>query len=259
MSDSDLIPDETAPAASAPQAPRKPKKKSMLKDPVVLWLSIFAAGLVIVYFITVASALLMGVLGSSEPKSKAERDLQVTAIKTQTSPKDTAAWRQYVLALIADRQFTKAQNVIDQAKVLKATGTEDMLLAQAELYYAKKDYTQAIKTAEEVRAKLQKTLEEAQGMKGAPQGMVVNDNSWQALLLIGEAHVQLKDNEAALKAFDEYLAEFKTSSDVFVRRGDLRAEMGDKAGAEADYREALRYIPNDAAALAGLKQIGVQQ
>jgi beta-phosphoglucomutase-like phosphatase (HAD superfamily) len=61
------------------------------------------------------------------------------------------------------------------------------------------------------------------------------------------------------QTFDEYLEERPTAADILVRRGYLRIENGDTKGAEADFRSALKFLPNDPAALDGLKQIGVEE
>lgn len=261
MSESDLIPDETAQPAPVVQAPRTGKKKSIFQDPVVRWLSVVAAALVVLYLATIAGALFMGVLGGTEPKTRVERDLQFYEASAMRSPEDSSVWRQYVLALIADKQYTKAQNVVDKAsKAIDQTATQDILIAQAQLHFAKKDYKKTITTADEVRKKLTTYYEAAKKKKGSPEfmGKEIHDNFWQALLVKAEAQGLAGDTDAALASFDEYLEQHKTAADIFVRRAELRAKAGDKEGAAADYKQALIYLPEDKAALEGLKKIGAQ-
>jgi hypothetical protein len=50
-----------------------------------------------------------------------------------------------------------------------------------------------------------------------------------------------------------------TASDVFVDRGYAKIELKDNAGAEKDFRTALRFVPYDQQAKDGLKKIGVAQ
>ena len=73
-----------------------------------------------------------------------------------------------------------------------------------------------------------------------------------------EALAALGKTKEAIKALDLYLKEKanSTDADVLIRRAALKAQIGDKAGAKADYQTALKYLPNDPTALAGLKQIG---
>jgi len=265
MSESDLIPDESPQAQSAPPAQAKGakrKKKSIFADPVVRTLAIVASGLVILYIATVAGALVMGVLGSSEPKSKLERDLQNYETAAMAAPKDSGVWSLYIGALIADRQFSKAQDVIDKSsKVVDQAVTQDILAAQAELHYAKKDYPAAIKTADEVRKKLKTSYDKALEKNDSPEslGREINANYWRVLFLKAQSQVALGQKDAALKSLDEYLKENATEADVFVYRGTMRVEAGDKKGAEADFKQALKFIPDDKAALEGLKTIGAQQ
>jgi Flp pilus assembly protein TadD len=56
-----------------------------------------------------------------------------------------------------------------------------------------------------------------------------------------------------------YIAKHASAADILVDRGNAKIGMGDKAGAEKDFREALRYVPYDEEAKAGLKKIGVAQ
>ncbi len=106
----------------------------------------------------------------------------------------------------------------------------------------KKYYAQAVKKRDSAE------------MKGEP----INENFWTALLIKAESQVELGDTKAALKSLDEYIEGKPTAADVLVRRADLLAETGDKKGAERDYRAALKFIPDDEAALAGLEKIGAE-
>ena len=74
-----------------------------------------------------------------------------------------------------------------------------------------------------------------------------------------QALVELGRWKDAVAAFDIYIRENRTASDILIDRGNAKAELKDKAGAEKDFREALRYVPYDEEAKAGLKRIGVAQ
>jgi len=263
MSESNLIPDESAQPQQAVAAPRTVKKrKSIFKDPVVRVLSVVAGGLVVLYLATVVAALLMGILGSTEPKTMVERNLQFYEGKAMRTPNDPAVWRGYVLSLIAAKQHSKAQDVIDKAtKAIDQKASQDILTAQAELYYAQKDYKKAITTADQVQKKLDVYYEAAKKKTGSPEftGKEISENYWQALLVKAESQAELGQTDAALKSFDAYLKQYKTAADVFVRRGNLRADAGDKEGAEKDFKQALVYLPEDRGALEGLEKIGAKQ
>ena len=59
--------------------------------------------------------------------------------------------------------------------------------------------------------------------------------------------------------FDVYLKEQPTAADVLVKRGTTKVEVGDEKGAEADFRAALKFIPDYQPALDGLEQIGASK
>ena len=59
--------------------------------------------------------------------------------------------------------------------------------------------------------------------------------------------------------FDLYLNAHRTASDILIDRGNAKIQLKDKKGAEADFRAALKYVPYDEQAKAGLKKIGAAQ
>ena len=80
-----------------------------------------------------------------------------------------------------------------------------------------------------------------------------------AALAKAEALVASQDYAGGIKAFDAYLEQEPTGSDVLVMRAQAKVKAGDTTGAEADYRAALRFVPDYKPALDGLKQIGAAQ
>ena len=55
---------------------------------------------------------------------------------------------------------------------------------------------------------------------------------------------------------DAYIAENPQAADILVDRGEAKIELKDNAGAEADFRAALKFVPDDKRAIAGLAKIG---
>ena len=80
-----------------------------------------------------------------------------------------------------------------------------------------------------------------------------------AALAKAAALITTKDYAGAIKVYDIYLADQPVDSDVLVQRATAKIQVGDKKGAEADFRAALKYIPDYQPALDGLKQIGATQ
>jgi tetratricopeptide (TPR) repeat protein len=241
---------------------RPPGRSSIFADPVVRVMAVFVVLLVVLYLVTVLSALLMGILNPTEPRTRGERDIRFYEMLAAQSPKDTGLWKRYINALMTTKQYLKAQDVIDRASAsVDQTATQDFLTAQAELYLATKKYDQAIKTSDQVRTKLKAFHDASKQTPGTAEakGEEINENYWRVLLVKAEAQVAVGNEKAAVEALDTYIKEKPTAADALVRRGLLRIELGDKAGAEADFRAALTYVPDDPAALDGLKKIGVTQ
>jgi len=262
MPDSHETPTESADqtATATPQPARK--KASIFRDPVVRGLSIFAAILVIFYLITVVSALTLGVLSPQEPRTSTERAVMFYEASVVQTPNDAALWKKYINALMAGKQYLKAQEVIDRAKKgVDQTKTQDITAAQAELYLATEKYDQAIKTADDARTKIKaaydKGLEDPTSAESVGSGLP--ENYWILLFVKSEAQAEKGDVKGAIKTLDVYIKEKPTAADALVRRGLLKADVGDTKGAESDFRAALEFIPDDPAALAGLKKIGVEE
>lgn len=251
------------PAEQSVSQPARPRKRpSIFRDPVVRWMAIVAIGLVILYMVMVLSMLVMGILSPREPRTRAERDIRYYETLTAQNPKDTDQWKQYIRTLIASKQYLKAQAMIDRAtKSVDQKATQDIAAVQVELLYEQGKYKEAIKASDALRKKLKAFYDESEKIPGTAEakGQEINDNYWTTLIVKSSAQEALGDKKGAAKTLDEYIKERPTAADVLVKRGLIRAALGDKKGAESDFRAALKYIPNDPAALDGLKQIGVEQ
>jgi len=174
-------------------------------------------------------------------------------------------WVAYISALIDDGQYGQAQRYIDRGKkLLEAQDVSaDMVLMQASLDIAQGDNDAALKNAEQAMKTIKATHDKAakkQKKTGQPTeaSVQLHDNYYELLLLKAEVFEAKKDWKKALAAYDEYLKEKPTAASIAVMRGAVKEKLGDKKGAEADYRAAIAFIPDDPAALAGLKRIGAE-
>ena len=116
MSDMDNTESQLAPEPQGAPSAVRPKRASMLDDPVVRSLVLFSFAIVIVFIVTVLAALMMGEFSPKEPRTRAERDLAIYEQQAMTSPRDTTVWRNYINALIDNKQYSKAQTIIDRVK-----------------------------------------------------------------------------------------------------------------------------------------------
>jgi tetratricopeptide (TPR) repeat protein len=139
----------------------------------------------------------------------------------------------------------------------------DLDLAEARLLREETRYADAVEAAGKAMKGYQAEYDAAvaRGAAGATPAVkpALEAGYYEAALVKAYAYVDLRRFSDAVPMFDLYIKQFPTASDILVDRGNAKADMKDKAGAEKDFREALRYVPYDEEAKAGLKRIGVAQ
>lgn len=238
------------------------RRSSAFDDPMVRTLSWVLVIIVLLFLTTIVAALMLGVIGSDKPRTSRERDLQTYEFQTSQGSTDAFVWKAYVGALVDSGQLQKAQQVIDRGlQVIDNKPGADLTFAQAQVYYSGKKYQDAVDAATGGMAALQAWHDTQKNIDGTPQqkGEPVSDNYWGMLYIRALSYRELGDNDKALADFDTYLDEKAGASDVYVMRGDIRLEMGDREGAEEDYRRALTHLPDYQPALDGLEELGVDQ
>jgi len=238
-----------------------PTRRGIFQDPVVRTMTYVAVGLVVVFVATVVGALATGVISSTGPRTRAEKEVAVSGAAVLQGSKDPAVWGDYISALIASGQLSRAGDVIAQGKAsIDDSATAELTLGEARLASAHGDYKQAIELADKAMKRLEsvhKTALAAGGLtsKGAVIGGLP-DNYYNATLLKAYAYQDMSSWSEAIKQFDAYIAHEAGAADILVDRANAKIKAGDKAGAEKDFRTALKYIPDSTEALAGLKSIG---
>jgi len=238
------------------------KRVSIFRDPVVRALAWGAAGLITLYLVTVVAALVMGVIGDSTPRTMAEKYERVYEAAVLENPADIYSWEQYIDALIQTEQTLAAEDAIERAlESVEESATQSISARKARLLVDTGEFEDAIALIDSIRVNLERYYEEAKKQPDSDEskGAGIAEAYWDVLILKAEAQVALGDKQAAIETYDVYLEEKSGAADVLVRRGLLKADVGDTTGAEADFRAALRYIPDDQPALDGLKQIGVEE
>jgi tetratricopeptide (TPR) repeat protein len=231
-------------------------------DPVVRTLILAIFGVLILFLVAIVSAMLFGFLRPPlAPRTLLERELTTYGEDVAKGTADAKTWANYVAALIDAGQLSKAKTTLAAALASAKTDTSYILVQQARLQFSSGDYAACVKSCDAALAAAeseQKARLDALKAKGIRQP-AANElpASWlEAAHLKGDTLALMNDVPAALKAYDRYLEVSPRDSDMLVARGLLRAKSGDKAGAEKDFREALKYIPGYQPALDGLKQIG---
>ncbi|MDP2232725.1 MAG: hypothetical protein Q8K89_03745 [Actinomycetota bacterium] len=259
MRDARVDVDETPPTDVAPRGARK--RPSMLKDPAVMRMTYIAIGLVILFLVSVMGVLLSGVTSPSGPRTLAEREAAVSGEAVQAGSNDPAVWGQYIAALIASGQNTRARDVIEQGREsIDDSATAEFTLGEARLYAARKDHDKVLEAADAGMAQIQKAWDAAVSSGGTKAQAAkldgLHDNYYVLALLKAESSAELGDWAKAIEQYDLYIVRNPGAADILIDRADAKIETGDTTGAEADFRKALEFIPDNPEARAGLEKIG---
>lgn len=239
-------------------------KKSIFDDLVVRKMAFAAVGILILFLVTVVSALLTGVLQPGGPRTALEREIVTSGAAIRAGTSDTSVWALHISALIVDGQLGRAEDVLATAQAsLDDSATADLVLSEARLARAQGRYEGALEAAERARTQLREHHESLLAQEGPIANAALQEglhpNYHAAVLVKAEVYRDLEDWEKLLEQYDIYIEANTGAADVLVDRGNLRLEMGDESGAEADFNEALRFYPNFAEALDGLDRIGSPQ
>lgn len=246
------------------------RRPSMWDDRRVRMLATVAAVIAILYLATIVSLLYYGFLGGNAgPRSSLERDVMVaeSIVRSEEASATAEQWQDYVSALIADSQYATAQRVISEVnanQLVDQSRGANMLFCTARLQHAQGQPEQAIDTFAQVmevtdeafRAELERPDD------GTPNWAVAtgrHGNYYTSALAKAAIHEELEQWDEGIAMLDIFLESNPLAAGVIADRGRLKARSGDIAGAEADYREALRYVPDLEDARQGLRDIGVDE
>ncbi|NTU70912.1 MAG: tetratricopeptide repeat protein [Coriobacteriia bacterium] len=246
-------------ASEKPAAPRS--KPSMMADPAVKFMTFAAFGISVLMLLIGIGVLLSGVASPTGPRTLDEKELAVTGEAVRDGKADPGMWGKYIAALIANERYTQAQTVLDRFKASVDTSlTGDAALAEARLAYAREDYKKVIVVANASQKVIRVDWDKRMGLGGMTRAEAFSDGlgeNWYAMALVkADAYRAQGDWKNAVKEYDTYIKEFPTAADILVDRGLAKIEAGDKKGAAADFKKALKFIPSDKEALAGLEKIG---
>lgn len=244
------------------------KRRSMWEDRVVRSMAFWAGTLVIVLLSAVLSALYFGLIGGSPaPRTALQRELMAWESVTRTLDDAATAdqWQSFVLTLISDSQYQRAQAVITQVNAqskIDQTRGANMLYCTAVLQSARGRDDEALKTFGQVMGRTQIEYEKELASKDdvSPnwaKAVGLHDNHYFSALERAKILRGQKKWKEAVEMLDVYLKDRPQEAGVFVDRAYLKVQLGDIAGAESDYREALRFVPDFPEALEGLQEIGV--
>ena len=252
----------------APELPPEPpeelpqaSRQGMLADPVVRIMVYVSIALVIAYLAAAVGVLGTGVARKTSPRTLAEKEIMMAS--SQLTPQTAGdAWAPYINALIDAGDKTGARVALRRARSSATAGlpVPDLDFTEARLLRLGGDYEEAAALAEKAmkgyKAQLDAIIASSESSSTA---VALDDGYYSAALLRAYALREVGRWKDVIAMFDVYIKKNPTAADILVDRGNAKISAKDKAGAEKDFRAALRFVPYDEQAKAGLKKIGAEQ
>lgn len=195
-----------------------------------------------------AVALLLGVVAAvlvfsgnlftNEPKTDAERDYQLLVEGLEKDPKNPT-----ILISLAEAEYElgKEQEAFEHAKA-------SITFAKKMPGYRMRYATLLVRSEKLKDARAQVEAEIALKTKGDAE----------PFFLIAQIDREEKKYDDAIQSMESALKIAPTAADMRVVYGDILAEAGKKKDAVNQYKFALRFLPGDPRAVAGLKKLGVE-
>lgn len=218
-------------------AVRKPKVKRVISpEQAMPWI---LAGVAVLLVGIIAVLLASEGVFDSQPKSDVERDYQLLLDGLQKNPDDPS-----ILMTLAEVEYDlgkKADAMMHAERAFRAAKDPEGYGARlAALYVRDGQLTKA-------KAALEGELKTGDGT-----------NDGEAYFLLGQVERELGRLDAAIKALEKAVMLMPVSADVRIVYGEVLEEAGKKKDAIEQFQAALKFVPGNDRALAGLKRLGVK-
>jgi tetratricopeptide (TPR) repeat protein len=236
------------------------KRPPLWRDPVATTL-VFAIALAIIGALLVAVfAILNGTIRLNDaPPATLDQALKVRAEDSVKTNKDAESYADLIIAQVDQGDIPGAQVTLQEAegKDLDVTATQALEYAKAYIYKSSGRTDDAIKLYQTIMDDLKKAydLKKAEGgdMNWALAYGLPSNYYMSASQLANYYHDD-KDYDNEIKYLNIFLEGNPTDATALIDRGNAYLEKGNKEQAKQDFQNALKYIPNDADATAGLKK-----
>jgi len=232
-------------------------------DPYIRTLFGIAALVVIGALLTVIFAYLHGVIRLDDSQATNIEEFTVISSVAYADEEGTVgALSQLAIAQIDAGQYIDAERTIQEAFAL---GTPDeernqgALFASAVLAHNQGDHEQAIELYEEVMDRLftdWTRVYESEEDPNWARAFGLHENYYESAVALSFLYAERGDYDDQIQMLDVAMVGMPTNADLFLWRGQAKLAQGDNAGAIEDFNEALRFIPDDEAALQGLEEAG---
>lgn len=225
------------------------------QDPMVTWMLAVILGIIIVLLGTTAALVLyLGSLNRA-PRTAVERDVATWETAIHERPSDTNAWASLAYAYAEADRFDDALRIVSEAQ--KRTKESSLVLVRADVLRMAGRYSEATDDYDEAEKVITAALDETKRRRAKigveaelpDEGLTrVYSGRAQCAYELGEVDKAISDLEKALETAPQ-------QATLWVTLGDYYSETGKNKEAVAAYREALKYVPDYAEALAGLEKV----
>lgn len=233
-------------------------------DPLAKRMLVTVLVLVVLILTVLFYALFAGAINPPAPRTATEYAYNRAQAMIDQEPGNGLWWSDYIRLLVAEKRYGDAERAIKDAREAVTEATiMHVNNAELQLLMAREQYQEVIDRSTEF-LKYDAEYRYQQDIDAAQRGITLSPESRRAqnkvtietLGVRAQASVQLKDYEDAIGALTTALKADPRASDVYAFRGDVHVLAGDDAAAEADYREALKYLPDYQPAIDGLAALG---
>lgn len=232
-------------------------------DSLTRWMLIGAGFMLLAVIGLVAYALASGVFTNTAPRTAAEYQLAATAEAIAKSPGSGTPYAQRAETLYKLGRVSDAFEVLDAGEAAVGEKTPDILFvlrARAMLLNQEERFADAEEVgnrAMDLNDAYVKQQIEANTAKGLVSGVGTVDQraGVDIALQLAAALAAQEKWEEAVTAYSYALAWEPAAGDILTLRGWAYVSMSADASATLDFNEALRFLPNDPSALAGLAEI----
>jgi len=241
----------------------KEAKGSTGNDSYIRTLFGIAALVIIGALLTVVFAIVSGVLNFDQNRVTTIEEFVVASSIAYADFEQTAgAFSQLAIAQIDNGMYLQAEETIQAAFDLESPDEERNqapLFASAILAERLGQRDVAIERYEEVMSKLRYDFERVYASDMEPnwaQAWGLHENYFDSAIALAFLYRDRGDYEKQIEMLTVGIEGRPTIADLFIFRGWARLGQGDNEGAIEDFNEALRFLPGDEEALAGLEEAG---
>jgi len=242
------------------------KRQGLFENPVNRILGIVIASLVIWSLATVLLLLLNGTINLSGAPQRFE-DVAVLQWQTRALSEDAQPfeWQLYVVTLINSGRLAEAEEVINSEEFqdIDVFRNQEILYCTALLEYRKGNFDEAIALYLQVLEKTQESYDEMLATGKDYMNWALSEgrsaNYANSLLDLTGIYMALEDWPAALEFADRFIEIYPQEAGVLIDRAMVKEQLGDFAGALADYQAAAVFLPDNQEIIDGIKRVEGKQ